>query len=537
MGKKYKQRMIPEQDRRICGSICLCQLTIVLSCVAIVYLSVAIYMPSYKAFQSGFEPEPVMCQTINTTMANNCAWASCGEWCLTKTSGFCPQIHTAVRRNGTDVIFENCTRSTTTNCPQVNPRDLKKFNCNNGTECAQLTGVFNCSLGHCANMSDLYECHYGRADGVTIDAEKDNMKLNGFFYCKGSNCTKIKRAFSCDRFCPKITTTSINVFIMHNDSLTTADCEVALAHNEAHGPEPGVRINPMRFWNESHGAVLTSCLDAVRSEGRIEAFDCLNGTLLPEEQIPHPWMNFTMFWKIYENSSIPVDVDQKFLPRQSSVTIYNSSKLFINLEGCVNTLRGECKQFLNSHGSDGDNNTAQARFPCFYHKNSSTFVVARFDLQKTWKELMIAVIVPTSLFFVSLVTLCIITQSVRVGDDAKMRCKYCVDGSDQDDSAGLAAKRRYGPTEETISPTTLAPSVSQQSNPTELNSISFDCGQSSTKSLIPMSPCSEKGSKKFTETLERCCESSLTEDPPQISVQQVTPDGEKHKEEKPLMIL
>lgn len=52
-------------------------------------------------------------------MANNCAWASCGEWCLTRTSGFCPQIHTAVRRNGTDVIFENCTRSTTTNCPQV----------------------------------------------------------------------------------------------------------------------------------------------------------------------------------------------------------------------------------------------------------------------------------------------------------------------------------------------------------------------------------------------------------------------------------
>uniref|UniRef100_A0A1B0GPE9 Uncharacterized protein n=1 Tax=Phlebotomus papatasi TaxID=29031 RepID=A0A1B0GPE9_PHLPP len=48
MGRKYKQRMIPEQDRRICGSICLCQLTIVLSCVAIVYLSVAIYMPSYN---------------------------------------------------------------------------------------------------------------------------------------------------------------------------------------------------------------------------------------------------------------------------------------------------------------------------------------------------------------------------------------------------------------------------------------------------------------------------------------------------------
>lgn len=147
MGRKDKPRIIPEQDKRICGTICICQLTVVVSCVAIVYLSVAIYSPSLKfvssghyhessqrthlfkttviafsrAFKSGFEADTVMCQTINTTMANNCAstWASCGEWCLTKTTGFCPQIHATVRRNGTDVLFENCTRSIVTQCPQV----------------------------------------------------------------------------------------------------------------------------------------------------------------------------------------------------------------------------------------------------------------------------------------------------------------------------------------------------------------------------------------------------------------------------------
>lgn len=141
--RKNKPRLIPEQDKRICGSICLCQLTIVLSCVSIVYLSVAIYLPSYKykatptrlwdfdfflltpvccsyrAFQSGFEATPVMCQTVNTTIANNCPWASCGEWCLTKTGGFCTQIHATVRRNGTDIQLENCTRIATTACPQV----------------------------------------------------------------------------------------------------------------------------------------------------------------------------------------------------------------------------------------------------------------------------------------------------------------------------------------------------------------------------------------------------------------------------------
>lgn len=155
MGRKDKPRIIPEQDKRICGSICICQLTVVVSCVAIVYLSVAVYMPSYKcvcpvcvsfggvkiesdqewvpsrilspkrlffcrAFQSGFEADTVMCQAIQTDMVNCAAnWASCGEWCLTKSSGSCPQIHATVRRNGTDVLFENCTRSVVTHCPQV----------------------------------------------------------------------------------------------------------------------------------------------------------------------------------------------------------------------------------------------------------------------------------------------------------------------------------------------------------------------------------------------------------------------------------
>lgn len=134
-------------------------------------------------------------------------WVSCGEWCLTKTSGFCPQIHATSRRNGTDIQLENCTRITTTTCPEVSivvflclplnkctictcnlkvkcahrarsactvqrvdafelfltffshflmfcivdqvKKDIfkSKYNCNNGTECALLTGLFDCSLG------------------------------------------------------------------------------------------------------------------------------------------------------------------------------------------------------------------------------------------------------------------------------------------------------------------------------------------------------------------------------------------------------
>lgn len=65
-------------------------------------------------------------------------------------------------------------------------------------------------------------------------------------------------------------------------------------------------------------------------------------------------------------------------------------------------------------------------------------VVARFDLTKTSRELVIALSVPLTLFVVSFIALCIITRSVKVGDDAKMRCKYCTDinTSDADDEPG-----------------------------------------------------------------------------------------------------
>ena len=52
-------------------------------------------------------------------------------------------------------------------------------------------------------------------------------------------------------------------------------------------------------------------------------------------------------------------------------------------------------------------------------------VIARYDLQKTWRDLLIAISIPSVLFVVSFITLCAIMQSVRVDDDTKMRCKYC----------------------------------------------------------------------------------------------------------------
>lgn len=59
-------------------------------------------------------------------------------------------------------------------------------------------------------------------------------------------------------------------------------------------------------------------------------------------------------------------------------------------------------------------------------------VVARYDLKRTWRDLLIAISIPSVLFVASFITLCAIMQSVRVDDDTKMRCKYCFSSYNSD---------------------------------------------------------------------------------------------------------
>lgn len=80
-------------------------------------------------------------------------------------------------------------------------------------------------------------------------------------------------------------------------------------------------------------------------------------------------------------------------------------------------------------------------FFSFHLQYDSTRVLARFDLVQTWRYFVIFFGVPSVLFVVSFISLCIITRSVNVGDDAKMRCKYCTDEtSDIDDIDEMANK-------------------------------------------------------------------------------------------------
>lgn len=148
MGKKKQtleeDLVIPKQDGRICGVICICQMTLVLSAVAIVYLTVAVYMPSMREFDSGINVTPIMCTTTKTVRREACDWVSCAEWCLSNPSGSCSQIFVNLRRNGSSLMFNNCSFILEKKCIGIDMEEAPKLRCIL-EHCKNLTGLFNCT--------------------------------------------------------------------------------------------------------------------------------------------------------------------------------------------------------------------------------------------------------------------------------------------------------------------------------------------------------------------------------------------------------
>lgn len=409
--------IIPPQDGRICGTICLCQMTLVLSSVALVYLTVAIYVPSTRALKSGIVESPVMCTTTRAVQVETCDWGSCGEWCLSKTSGACMQIYVNLRYNGSTIILANCTNTANKTCYGIDQENAKKSRCI-ADECKNLTGTFNCSAGMCVNITDAFECIFkdtdpplkcsGRRGKITC------IDLDGLYSCTRGTCERIRTPYNCDRRCVDIPTRNKNVIVLSGDKVYLSKCQRAL------DIETGEEV-----WNESQQQIMmASCYNVINSSKGVAAVDCVNGSLLANN-ILSDLTNFTYLSYLSVFNTVPLDEHRKIAPPEPDLLIANESKLLINLEGCVNTLKDECKDFLKVYGKDGTDHNARARFPCYYAAENTGVVVARFNLATTTRQFLIASVLPSVLFVVSCLTLILCQRTVVVGDDAKMRFQGC----------------------------------------------------------------------------------------------------------------
>merc|ERR1711971_4200 len=59
--KKLFTEDMEKRERAVCGTLCLCLAIAVMSTVALVYLTVIIYLPSQREMTSGMNEVPVMC--------------------------------------------------------------------------------------------------------------------------------------------------------------------------------------------------------------------------------------------------------------------------------------------------------------------------------------------------------------------------------------------------------------------------------------------------------------------------------------------
>lgn len=417
MGKKkvaVEDLVVPPQDMRICGTLCICQMTLVLSSVALVYLTVAIYMPSTRAFRSGISETPAMCTTTRALHQEYCDWGSCGEWCLSKTSGACIQIYVTLRNNGSSLTFANCTNSASKTCYGIDQENAKKARCI-ADECKNLTGTFNCTMGMCINITDAFECVFHQTDEPLKCSGRRGkitcIDIDGLFSCSRGTCSKIRTPYNCDRRCVDIPTRNKNVVLLSGDRVYLSNCQT-VSSNETQ----------TEVWNDMQDNVMmASCYMISNTSSGIEATDCINGSVLPNN-ILGDLTNFTYLSYLH----VAVAKQMKVIaPPDYELTIANESRLMINLEGCVNTLRDECRDFLREYGKDGTDHNARARFPCFYAPDNVDVVVSRFDLEMVYKQFVVAATVPTVLFFVSCICLIMCQRTVVVGDDAKMRFKGC----------------------------------------------------------------------------------------------------------------
>ncbi|XP_057381868.1 uncharacterized protein LOC130704464 [Daphnia carinata] len=428
MAKKPVKKPEYPEESRICGLIFICQLIAVLSAVSIVYLTVASYVPSIKAIASTYEEYPVICTTtLADDSVENCTWLSCFEWCLTKSSGLCMQIWVSVRQNGSELSFDQCQDRVEQSCATDDLIPSHRHLCRKD-QCENLLGLFNCTNGVCVNVTSAMTCNKFTNLGHQISLKQriNCQALDGFYTCTASYCMEILKPYSCDRRCSDMTVHDPqgsqirNVILFNNDRLVMAGCHGLVSDR----PSGEVIWNPVLDPEE---ILMVSCTHVGNGspDGQLLAVDCVNASLVQANYLKD---NFSLptLMSAYQNSIInrrlpSTPQTNRQVPLENELVIYNRSKLLVNLEFCVNTLRDECREFFAIHGRDGRDLRSPARFPCYYAPDKNDSVITKFNRNKVIFDFALSAAVPGVLFVFSCSCLVLCTRIVGIGPDAHMQ--------------------------------------------------------------------------------------------------------------------
>ncbi|KAK4309329.1 hypothetical protein Pmani_019054 [Petrolisthes manimaculis] len=407
----------------------------ILSGVSLLYLTVIVIIPSKNLLSLGFHVTPFMCTTVHArdvaALPNkgDCLWSTCGEWCLSKGSGSCMQIHVMVRYNGSKINFRNCVDILDENCSALDVNMTHPHGCKLG-QCKDITGLFNCTReepNNCRNITPAFNCYSRNISRIAIECteEKCEERLNGVYSCKDGSCQKLNDipnyTKNCERKCLKLEMRERNVVIFSRERLVATSCRSIDTPDETSANIESV--SNKQEWKDKKEAFMLFCSEVKMAKGSetydIFTTDCFNATLKNTTEVQH-LTNYMDILHLHQNLSASNTTDWIIGPEES-LRKRNNTQLRINPDGCVNSLRKECTAFFETHAHDGTDGMTPDRFKCYDTDQDVEYVIGKYDPISTSAMLLVACILPGTLFVIACTCLFFCSKSVGVDDEGHLK--------------------------------------------------------------------------------------------------------------------
>lgn len=391
---------------RVCSVIFLCQILLLFSIVSMIYLCLAVYLPSFRSLTSGVDNSTdVICETIRRehyTYANNVpGLCSCTAGCLRRKEGLgCYQIEVKVRNKGRSLLFQDCHNSTVSTCNSemnkntfiVEEEDLREF-----------TGIINTPnlFRNTYNVTQLVSCNPidKKNSPEIINCTTNNYKCNyrdGLYFCEQGICYKYQNPNQeCKLLCPKhIETTDKNVLLFKDNEVDSVKCG-------------SVRDSDMDevIWtdNNSREMLLTTCSSTAFNNitNSLQADDCLNTGVL--DRLMFENTNKSDYNYLYSLFQDMLKTREKVWG--TDPVIAERTMLYINLEGCIPDIYTlDCYEYERKFGGTGSPFSTPSRHPCYYSPKYNVAVI-QIDQKKAHHDFLIAVLIPLGVLFSSSLSL------------------------------------------------------------------------------------------------------------------------------------
>ena len=258
-----------------------------------------------------------------------------------------------------------------------------------------------------------------RRDPPGIGKDQYERPKQKYYDCEKGHCWEIYD-LQCERRCEdiKVDLSRNNIVLFNNERIVSASCDSTLVQK--------LQEFTGDFKSIQDESLLMQCtsVQVLKDQYKIEAFDCINGVFADRDLKDSP-VSYAQITKAYAAAILEREQDADIIPHEQDLMIANETRLMVNMEGCVNTLRKECTTFYEQYGKDGRNNTSPSIYPCFFDSQNPEFAVIDFDQEFTLMLLIFCSAVPFAVLLASCGYICLCNKVVQVAKDGRMRMICC----------------------------------------------------------------------------------------------------------------